>query len=744
MKRILKAIYYFFPVQLLLLHARKFQILLLFWGILFSTLNGGFMRTYGAAALFLSPEYLGDVSPVSTAIVGMATGIFIMSWNITTFILFSRHFRFLATTTNPFLKYCINNVLLPLIFLVFYLVKVIQFSVEKELLPASSIFWLSFGFLLGFIFIIAVSLLYFFRADKTIIRRMAPVINNPKLFKSQFGKEEVKLNESRLMHVKWYMNSPRTLRQTRDVTHYSKAFIESIFNRHHISAVLSIFGAFLSLIVMGFFMDNRYFQLPAAASILIFFAILISLSGAFSYFLQSWSLPFSVALFFLLNLLYYYNVIDPTNKAYGLSYTEKEDRPLYDRETLLQLCSDSNVRKDEANMLAILDRWKARQSSARPILYLVNTSGGGSRSATFTMSILQRLDSLCDGQLMRKTFLVTGASGGMLGAAYFRELSRRRDKGDSSIHLQDPRYVNDISRDLLNTLFSSFVARDLASPAQKFTIGGHEYVKDRGYAFEQKLNENTRGLLDQQLKDLAQDEAAARMPILLFNPVITRDSRALVISTQPVSFLMRPRYDSTRISEIDPDAIDFGALFARQGPMDLRLLTALRMNATFPYVLPNVWLPTRPVIDVMDAGFRDNFGEMNAIRFLNAFREWLQKNTDGVVLLQIRDRKAGGWENPYESNDITEIITKPLLLLQDNWYKMQEYNQNDLLSLAQNAMGIPFRKLVFQYVPKTEDAGAALNFHLTTQEKLNIIGALDNSDNQRAFQQFTTLTHPLR
>ncbi len=341
---------------------------------------------------------------------------------------------------------------------------------------------------------------------------------------------------------------------------------------------------------------------------------------------------------------------------------------------------------------------------------------------------------------MRKTFLITGASGGMLGAAYFRELARRREEGDSSIHLQDPQYVDDISRDLLNTLFSSFVARDMASPAQKFKVGDFEYVKDRGFAFEQKLNANTRGMLNSQLKDLAPFEAAAKMPLLLFNPVITRDCRALVISTQPISFLMRPRYDSTRLPPIDPDAVDFGALFARQGPMNLRLLTALRMNATFPYVLPNVWLPTRPVIDVMDAGFRDNFGEMNAIRFLNAFREWLQQNTGGVVLLQIRDRKAGGWENPYESDDITEIITKPLLLLQDNWYKMQEYNQNDLLSLSQNGMGFPFRKLVFQYVPKTEDAGAALNFHLTMQEKLNIIGALDNSDNQRAFQQFRQLT----
>ena len=739
MMRILKSIYRFFPVQLLLLHVKKFQVLLIFWLVLFSTLNGGFMHSYGAAALFLSPEYLGDVSPISTAIVGVATGIYIMAWNITTFIIFCRHFRFLATTTKPFLKYCINNAILPTIFLVFYLVKAMEFSVHRELLPGRQFILLCLGFLSGLVFVLLVSLIYFFRADKTIIRRMTPVISNPKLFKSQFSKEEVRLNESRLMHVDYYLNSLTTVRKTRDVAHYSKAFIESIFNRHHISAVLSIFMAFVSLIFIGFFMDSRYFQLPAAASILIFFAILISLTGAFSYFLQSWSIPFFIVVFFFLNLLYKYNVIDPTNKAYGVNYTAMEDRPLYDRETLLDLCSEKNVRRDKENMLSILEKWKARQASPKPVLFLINTSGGGSRSATFTLSILQRLDSLSGGKLMRKTFLITGASGGMLGAAYFRELARRRDSGDASIRLQDHRYVNDISGDLLNTLFSSFVARDLASPAQKFTVADHEYVKDRGFAFEQRLNENTHGVLNKQLKDLAPDEAAAHMPILLFNPVITRDSRALVISTQPVSFLMRPRFDTGKLPTMEPDAVDFGALFAKQGPMDLRLLTALRMNATFPYVLPNVWLPSRPVIDVMDAGFRDNFGEMNAIRFLNAFREWLQENTSGVVLLQIRDRKAGGWENPYESNDITEIITKPILLLQDNWYKMQEYNQDDLLSLAQNGMGFPFRKLVFQYVPRTEEAGAALNFHLTKQEKLNITGSLDNSDNQRAFQQFVRM-----
>ncbi len=116
-------------------------------------------------------------------------------------------------------------------------------------------------------------------------------------------------------------------------------------------------------------------------------------------------------------------------------------------------------------------------------------------------------------------------------------------------------------------------------------MGNYEYIKDRGYAFEQKLNKNTGGVLDRQLRDLEPDEAAGRIPLMLFSSVITRDSRTMLISTQPISFLMRPVFDSNRIKTIDPDAVDFGSFFSKQDPMNVRMLTALRMNATFPYVL---------------------------------------------------------------------------------------------------------------------------------------------------------------
>lgn len=739
MKAFLRGLYYSFPVQLVLLHLKKYQVLLILWYVLFSTVNGSFMKSYGADSLYLAPEYLSNVNAAAAGIVGASIGVFIMSWNITTFILFSRHFRFLATTSNPFLKYCINNSVIPALFLLFYFIKAIYFNLTKELLSGSEITLQVMGFLSGLSVLVAISLIYFFRYDKSIIRRLTPVISNPQLFKSQFKKGETRLNESRLIKVEWYLQSPRILKKVRDVSHYSKEFIETIFNRHHFAAVVSIFIAFIFLVLVGFMLDNPYFQLPAAAGITIFFAILVAVSGAFSYFLQTWSIPFIIGLFFIMNLLYKYDIIDSSNKAYGLNYTNKNERPVYNRESLMALCTDEKMEQDKNNMIAILEGWKKKQKEEKPLLFIINTSGGGNRSATFTMNVLQRLDSLTQGTIMQKTFLITGASGGMLGAAYFRELDRLRTNGQK-IDPLNRQYVNDIAGDLLNPLFSSFVARDLASPAQKFNVGKYQYIKDRGYAFEQKLNDNTRGLLNKQLGDLYEDEKNARMPLMIFNSVITRDGRKLIISTQRLSFLMKPFLDTAQIAGVDPDGLDYQSFFVKQDPMNLRLLTAMRMNATFPYVLPNVWLPTKPVVDVMDAGLRDNFGQETAIRFIQIFNKWIKENTSGVVILQIRDRKTGGWEYPFEANSVTEVVTRPLLLLQYNWYKMQEYNQNDMLSLTQQTMGKQIYKFTFQYYPKKEEARAALNFHLTKREKQDIAEALESENNSTAFRQLQRLT----
>ena len=92
MRPLINNIFYSFPIQLVILHFRKYQILLIFWAVLVSGVDSGFMKSFGADSLFFVPEYLGEVNALSAAVVGVAMGVFFMSWNITTFILHTKRF----------------------------------------------------------------------------------------------------------------------------------------------------------------------------------------------------------------------------------------------------------------------------------------------------------------------------------------------------------------------------------------------------------------------------------------------------------------------------------------------------------------------------------------------------------------------------------------------------------------------------------------------------------------------------
>jgi hypothetical protein len=726
MKRILKNIYYFFPVQLFILHFRKYQVLLLFWLILVSTINGGLMKSFGADALFLAPEYLGLVNITGAIITGVALGVFFMSWNVTTFILHSRRFKFLATTSQPFLKYCINNALMPVLFLAFYFVCMYRFNAYEELMSSGEITIEIAGILAGIFLTLLISFVYFFGAEKTIIRTMAPLVADPALFKKNFPGKHQNWADDFGLKVNSYLTPKFKLRKPRVVTHYRQEFIDTVFKRHHLSAIASIVLAFIFLVVVGFFLDNRYFEMPAAASILIFFAVMIAVIGSLTYFLQSWSLPFAIVLVILINILYQYEVIDPRNKAYGLNYVDKKSRPDYNRSSLQEMSSPRKIDRDKENMLAILDRWKQKQGVEKPVLVFVNVSGGGLRSAAFVMNVMQQLDSISKGKLMQRTFLISGASGGMLAATYYRELYRKR-LTDTSLQLSDSRFNDDIARDLLNPVFTSMIARDLFAPAQKFRAGNFDYVKDRGYAFEKKLSDNTNGLLNIQIKDLYEAERNADIPLMIFNSVIKSDGRKLMVSTQPLAFMTKPALYQHDAS-VSPDAVDFGELFKNQQPENLRVLTALRMNATFPYVLPNVWLPSKPVIDVMDAGLRDNFGQETSLRFIENFENWISANTGGVLILQIRDRTSDNWQTPFETTSLTDMLVNPATMLQHNWHKLQDYFQTDQFNYFNHGK-TNIQRISINYTPYKNEKSAALNFHLTAREKRDVKRSFHNPVN---------------
>lgn len=736
MKTILSGIWYSFPVQLVFLHFRKYQLLLLFWFLLTSAVSGGFMSHYGANSLFLAPEYLGSVNMWSALFVGAAYGAFIMSWNITTFILFSSYFQFLATTSKPFLKYCVNNSIIPLFFLINYFIQLIRFDKFKELMNTGEILLIAAGFLAGLIVFIVFSFFYFYGSEKAILRTLRPVLANPQQFMEKYRPQPVSHEHEVVIKVEYFLTGFFSFRKTRDVSHYSKTFLDLIFKRHHFAAVMGVVIGFLFLMGYGMFLDMHVFQLPAAASIFVFFSILIAGAGALAYWLDTWSVPVTIVLILVFNFLFRYEYIDIRNKAFGLNYEDKSQRPEYSLNSMLEICAPVQMQQDSLQMIAVLNKWKQRQKEEKPYLYILNVSGGGNRSATFTVNVLAHLDSVYKGTLMKKLFLFSGASGGMLGATYFRELYRQKQNG-LDINLHDPLIKTNISKDLLNPIFSAYVTRDLITPAQKFLVGPYRYVKDRGFSFEEQLNANTGNFLGGRLLDYRKEESNASIPIGIFSSTVSQDGRKLMICTQPISYLMRPRQFTNLGISAEPDAIDYGAYFKHLNPYNLRILSALRMNATFPYVLPNVWLPTRPIVDVMDAGLRDNYGQEITLRFLHVFSNWIKANTSGVVYIQIRDRKKGEWNEDLKEPGIGDILYKPVTTLQYNFYKVQDYMQESMMSYS--AGEIPINRFSFIYEPAGNKKGATLSFHLTEREKKDIAAAVYNQKNTDVLKQLTAL-----
>src|SRR5882672_12722944 len=126
------ALFYSFPVQLLLNNFKRNQILLLCWIILFAMITGNFGKYLGIPYLFLDPEYLNKVNFSSFFIIGVMVSGFTAAFNITCYIADGHRFSFIGSLSNPFNKFSLNNSVLPVLFLITYLYQLITFQISNE------------------------------------------------------------------------------------------------------------------------------------------------------------------------------------------------------------------------------------------------------------------------------------------------------------------------------------------------------------------------------------------------------------------------------------------------------------------------------------------------------------------------------------------------------------------------------------------------------------------------------------
>jgi hypothetical protein len=376
-------------------------------------------------------------------------------------------------------------------------------------------------------------------------------------------------------------------------------------------------------------------------------------------------------------------------------------------------------------------------------MVFIGVSGGGKRSALWVLSALQTADSVTGGRLTDHAVLITGASGGLIGASYFRELKYRAINGEP-VQPWSESHRSRIATDNLNPLIFSLLANDLFVGFSKFEYDGKIYNRDRAYTFEDQLNLITDSIMDRPLRDFRQMELSGKVPMVLLSPTIVNDGRKLYIASRPVSFMSHeagalPGYDRVKIG-----GVDYHRLFSNHTPGNLRFLSALRMSATFPYITPNTTLPTRPPLLIMDAGISDNFGLSDAVRFLFAFRKWVAENTSGVIFLSVRDSPKIRETPSFGGRTIVDELTQPISSVYNNFENFQDINSDLLISHATTWFDGPIDRIDIQYqateyasILKKRDSirqnstRASLSWRLTGREKTGIISNLGTESNIR-------------
>lgn len=751
-------IFYSFPVQLLLVHFKRNQVLVLIWVVLLAMITGNFGKYLGIPYLFLDPEYLNEVNFTSFYIMGVMLAGLTTAFHITCYINDGHRFNFVGALQKPFSKFSLNNSVLPLSFFAIYIVQLTAFQVNNEFLTGWEVVKNLAGMLSGYLTFTAIMYVYFVFSQKDIFKYMVCKLDEKLKQNVRVTRASVlrKLDIARKKQVRvdYYVDFRLRIKKVGDEKDfYDKATIIQVFDQNHFNLVVIEALIFVLILILGLFKDSAVFQFPAAATLLIFLTLVTMLSGAFTYWFGSWSGTAGVVIFLLVNHLYGEDFFSKRYEAFGLDYQTVPAE--YTIESFQKHNDTLTINEDKALTLQQLNNWRKKFDAAQnPKIVFVCVSGGGKRASLWTLTALQMADSLTRGALMNQSVLITGASGGLIGASFFRELKLRELQGEASRPYSNA-HLNQIATDNLNPLIFSLFANDLFTGFTRFEYGGLQYQKDRAYTFEHELSRITNNLMDKPISAYAEAELNGLVPMIIFTPTVVNDGRKMYIASRPVSFMNCEVEELPQYKAFKYSGIDFMRFFQDQNGKNLRFLSALRMSATFPYVTPNTTLPTEPPIQIMDAGISDNFGVSDAARFINAFRDWIDGNTSGIIILSIRDSPKVRSIPPKSQQTIMDEITQPISSVYNNFENLQDITSDLLIGQASTIMKVPVDRIDLEYqaenyVPilqkmdsiRQNSARASLSWRLTTREKRGIVGNIKSAKNVEQLAQLAKLIQP--
>jgi len=368
---------------------------------------------------------------------------------------------------------------------------------------------------------------------------------------------------------------------------------------------------------------------------------------------------------------------------------------------------------------------------------VVAASGGGIKAAAWTSRVLTGLeeDSRSKFPANPRIFgesirLISAVSGGSVGAMYFVNeydpdgggLPPNPSELESAVDSAEASSLDDIAwgiayPDFLRTFLPIFKHLD------------------RGVALEAALTRelpNRGGHLSSTLGGWRRGVLEGWRPAVIFNATIVESGQRILLGTSDL------KWARSRTGLRDREFPQFSG-------RDIKLVTAVRLSATFPYVSPAARpdIPG-PQIHLVDGGYTDNYGMATLLTWLDEGLSVADNPVRRVLIIEIRASPPAaeppklhsrGW--PFQSY----APISAMMNVRDVGQLSRNEEERDLFSRLGAACNIEIKNAVFEYPP--EDAPLSWHLSPNDQKKIeNIWESPDTASARAAVRQFLAAPAP--
>jgi predicted acylesterase/phospholipase RssA len=254
----------------------------------------------------------------------------------------------------------------------------------------------------------------------------------------------------------------------------------------------------------------------------------------------------------------------------------------------------------------VLGRFAGREA------ILIAASGGGIQAASWMAHVLHKMDE--EQEIRSRVALISSVSGGSVGAYHL---------GDNWSAARWDNVENAVQESSLGPMTTALLGPDLFRPFVVWLPGGRHL--DRGFALEDSIEWHHEGWMHRPPEYTLDDWAGnSTMPAILFNTTVVETGAPVAFAT--TALLTEDYREKVRnpmgVGHPVEGWLSFCTRHGDAGTSrNLKVSTAARLSATFPYVSPAARLEGAGKslsYHFVDGGYYDNYG-------LVALMQWLDE-----------------------------------------------------------------------------------------------------------------------